>query len=337
MTKWYTEKGRENDVVLNTSVNLMRNLDEYPFPEKLTKEKMEKVNGIIKDIIFSDNAYALSCVDVAALTPSQTVSLAERYLISAEFASNTIGRGLLLSENESISVMLCEEDHVKIQSICSGLDFDKTYDTVSRIDSLIDDNAVYAFDERLGYLTQNPANLGTGMRASVTLHLPALSAAGNMNRLAQTVSKLGLTLRSCYLSGTTPVGSIYRLSNQVTLGISEKAALSNLSSIALQLASQERQTRELVIKDDRYIDKIWRSYGILQNAYLLKSKEFMELISFVRLGSACGILDVGLQKIYELMIDMQPATLNAFEGRELSVQERDALRAKSVKEKLKAN
>lgn len=335
MTKWYTEKGKENDVVLSTCVNLMRNLDDYPFPEKLRREEMEQVGNLVSDIILANNEYALSRVDVEALTPSQTVSLAERYLISAEFASNTKGRGLFLSEDESISIMLCEEDHIRIQSISSGLDFDKTYETVSRLDSVIDSNVVYAFDERIGYLTQNPTNLGTGMRSGVILHLPALTLTGSMSRLVQTVSKLGLNLKSCYSNGISPVGSIYRLSNQVTLGISERAALSNLSSIAMQLASQERQAREIVISDDRYIDKIWRSYGILQTAHMMKSKELMELISFVRLGSACGMLSVDLSIIDELMTDMQPATINASCGRDLTVNERDILRARLVKEKIK--
>lgn len=334
MSKWYKETGKENDVVLNTRIRLIRNLDEFPFPAKLGKNEREQVNNIVKDIILGENEFSLSYVEMDSLSNSQVVSLAERYLISPEFASDCDGRGLLLSEDESISIMLCEEDHIRLQVISSGLDFEKTYEAVSRLDSVIDSNAEYAFDEKIGYLTQSPSNLGTGMRASVMLHLPALSITGNMSRLASTVSKLGLNLKSYYTNGATPIANIYQLSNQVTLGISEKSALNNLSAIAMQLVSQERQSRELVINDDRYIDKIWRSYGILQTAYMMSCREFMELVSLVRLGGACGILDVDLQSIDELMIDMQPATINASSGKDFTLNERDTLRAKMIKEKI---
>ena len=334
MSKWYKNKGKENDVVLNTKIRLVRNLDEFPFPARLGKNEREQVNNIVRDIILGENEFELSYVEMDSLTNSQIISLAERYLISPEFASDSEGRGLLLSEDEAISIMLCEEDHIRLQVISSGLDFDKTYEVISSLDGVIDSNADYAFDEKIGYLTQSPSNLGTGMRASVMLHLPALSATGNMSRLASTVSKLGLTLKSYYSNGATPIADIYQLSNQVTLGISEKSALSNLSAIAMQLVSQERQSRELVIKDDRYIDKIWRSYGILQTAHMINCREFMELVSLVRLGSTCGILDVDLQSIDELMIDMQPATINASTGKSLTVSERDILRAGMIKEKI---
>ncbi|MBE6747292.1 MAG: ATP--guanido phosphotransferase [Ruminococcaceae bacterium] len=334
MSKWYENKGKENDVVLNTRIRLVRNLDEFPFPARLGKNEREQVNNIIRDIILGENEFQLSYVETDSLTNYQVVSLAERYLISPEFASDSEGRGLLLSEDEAISIMLCEEDHIRLQVISSGLDFDRTYEVISSLDSVIDNNADYAFDEKIGYLTQSPSNLGTGMRASVMLHLPALSATGNMSRLASTVSKLGLTLKSYYTKGATPIADIYQLSNQVTLGISEKSALSNLSAIAMQLVAQERQSRELVIKDDRYIDKIWRSYGILQTAHMINCREFMELVSLVRLGGACGILDVDIQSIDELMIDMQPATINASTGKNLTVNERDILRARMIKAKI---
>ncbi len=334
MEKWYQKSGNDNDVVLNTRISLLRNLEEYPFVSRLTKSEREKLNGVIKDIVLSNNVYGLSYIEMGSLGPYQAVSLAERGLITPEFASNSEGRALLLSEDESVGVMLCEEDHIHIRTVSSGLDFDTTYARASDIDSLIDSNEQYAFDSRIGYLTQNPANLGTGMRASVTLHLPALSITGSMPRLASTVSKLGLMLRNCYTNGITPVGQIYRLSNQVTLGISEKAALDNLKSIALQLVSQERQTREHVIKDDRYIDKIQRSYGILKTAHMMSCREFMELVSFVRLGSASGILKTDLQAIDELMIDMQPATINAAENKNFTSNERDVFRAAEIKKKI---
>ncbi len=334
MQKWYQKKGNDNDVVLNTRISLLRNLEEYPFVSKLTKSEREKLNGVIKDIVLSNNAYGMSYIDMESLGSFQIVSLAERGMITPEFASDPQGRALLLSEDEAVGVMLCEEDHIHIRSVSTGLEFDMPYTAVSDIDSLIDENEQYAFDERLGYLTQNPANLGTAMRASVTLHLPALSITGSMPRLASTVSKLGLMLRNRYTDGITPIGNIYSLSNQVTLGISEKAALDNLKSIAMQLVSQERQTREHVIKDDRYIDKIQRAYGVLKTAHMMSCREFMELASFVRLGSAGGLLETDIQVLDELMIAMQPATINASEGKSFTTSERDIFRAAEIKKKI---
>lgn len=334
MQKWYQKSGNDSDVVLNTRISLLRNLENYPFVSRLTKSEREKLCDVIKDIVLSNNVYGLSYIEMKSLGPYQAVSLAERCLITPEFASSSDGRALLLSEDESVGVMLCEEDHIHIRTVSSGLDFDSTYTKANEIDSLIDSNEQYAFDEKLGYLTQNPANLGTAMRASVTLHLPALSITGSMQRLASTVSKLGLMLRNCYTNGITPVGNIFRLSNQVTLGISEQAALDNLKSIALQLVSQERQTREHVIKDDRYIDKIQRSYGIIKNAHMMSCREFMELASFVRLGSVSGLVDIDIGAIDELMIDMQPATINAAENRNFTVGERDVFRAAQIKKKI---
>lgn len=334
MEKWYRIKGNENDVVQSTRIRLARNLEKYPFPLKLSVSEMKTVNEKVKNIILSNNRYDLSYVDMASLSETQTVSLAERFLISPEFASDTDGRALLLSEDEKISIMLCEEDHVRIQVISSGLDLESTFSVASNIDDVIDDGAGYAFDSRIGYLTSCPTNLGTGMRASLIMHLPALAATGSMSRLSSTVSKLGLTLRSFYTDGINPVGNIYQLSNQVTLGISEEAALKNLRSIAAQIISQERQARESVITDDKYIDKIYRSFGLIKSAYMMTCREFMELASYVRLGAACGIIDADILKIDELMIDVQPATMNALHSCNFTPAERDKMRAKEIKEKI---
>lgn len=334
MQKWYQQTGADNDVVLNTRISLLRNLEEYPFVSHLTVQERQKLNSTVRDIILSDNEYNLSYIEMSDLGPYQAVSLAERGLITPEFASSYDGRALLMSDDEAVGLMLCEEDHIHIRTVSSGLDFEKPYSEANAIDDLIDANEQYAFDARIGYLTQNPANLGTAMRASVTLHLPALSMTGSMPRLASTVSKLGLMLGNSYTNGVTPVGNIFRLSNQVTLGISEGAALDNLKSIALQLVSQERQTREHVIKDDRYIDKIQRAYGILKTAHMMSCRELMELVSLVRLGGASGLLDVSLQALDEMMIDMQPATVNAAESKEFTVGERDVFRAAQIKKRI---
>ena len=203
MNKWYIENGDQGDVVISTRVRLARNLEEYPFPCRLT------------------------------VTRSQAVSLAERHLVSPEFVSDRAGRGLLLTDDEAISIMLCEEDHIRLQVMMAGLALKEAYSVADKVDNIIGSKLNYAYDDRIGYLTQCPTNLGTAMRASVMLHLPALTRCGQIGKLAATVSKLGLVIRGAYGEGSSPRGDIYQLSNQITLGISEETALDNLQSITL--------------------------------------------------------------------------------------------------------
>jgi len=271
---------------------------------------------------------------MASLKDYEAVSLAEKHLVSPEFVSAREGRSLLLSEDESISVMLCEEDHIRIQVIRGGFALDEAFDEADKIDDIIDGRLQYAFDERIGYLTQCPTNLGTGMRASVMLHLPALAACGQIASLASTVSKLGLTIRGSYGEGTAAKCDIYQLSNQVSLGISEKAARDNLKSITLQLATRERTAREEIQKNPAFLDKLHRSYGILSSARILSADEMMELLSYVRLGAILGRIPVKPELINELIVSMQPATLNAASDRSLDAARRRELRAAIIRERL---
>lgn len=337
MNKWYIEKGEQGDIVLSTRIRLARNLKEYPFPHKLDAKGRQTVNAIIKEAVMSENTDNFSYLDMKTLTRSQAVSLAERHLISPEFASSVEGRALMLTPDESVSIMLCEEDHIRLQVMKAGLALRAAYETADRIDTLLDSKLQYAFDERIGYLTQCPTNLGTAMRASVMLHLPALTRIGHINRLASTVSKLGMTIRGAYGEGSSPKGDIYQLSNQITLGITETAALDNLQSIAAQLVNQEREAAKLMLANPESADKIWRALGILQTARLLSGDEFMELISLVRLGTANGLLQFKLEKLNELIVNMQPATINAREGKSLTVPERDTIRANVAREALKGD
>lgn len=331
---WYKNKGPEGDVVLSTRVRLARNLEDYPFPVRLSSEEKKNVSLLVKDSLFECDSKNLSFIDMSTLSPTKAVSLAEKHLISPEFAYEGAGRALLLSDDEDVSIMLCEEDHIRIQVILPGLSLDEAYGEADRIDTVIENKLNYAFDERIGYLTQCPTNLGTGMRASVMLHLPALSKKGAMRRLSTTVAKLGLTLRGSYGEGSEISGDIYQLSNQVTLGISEKAALQNLTSIAMQIVSQEKQARASLIKDEDFIDKIYRSWGILRSAYKLTSNELTNLISYVRLGAGEGIIDVPTEKLTAMFIELQPATVNVEMGKNLSQNERDVLRAEKVRNAL---
>lgn len=332
MSKWYIGEGDHNDIVISTRIRIARNLADYPFPVRLDNKSKIEVNEKIRDAL--DGKENLTYTELKTLTRSQIVSLAERHLISPEFASNSDARALLMSDNEDISIMLCEEDHIRIQVMKSGLALKEAYELANKIDTEINQSLKYAFDEKLGYLTQCPTNLGTGMRASVMLHLPALTAKGQIGSLASTVSKLGLTIRGAYGEGMSAMGDLYQLSNQVSLGISEKSAIDNLKTITLQLAAQERAAREEASKSIETEDAVFRAYGILKSARILSTKEFMSLISKVRLGAVLGMIKTDLKTINELMVSMQPATINAFVGKTLSLEERDVERAKIVRERL---
>ena len=332
MSKWYIGEGDHNDIVISTRIRIARNLADYPFPVRLDNKSKIEVNEKIRDAL--DGKENLTYTELKTLTRSQIVSLAERHLISPEFASNSDARALLMSDNEDISIMLCEEDHIRIQVMKSGLALKEAYELADKIDTEINQSLKYAFDEKLGYLTQCPTNLGTGMRASVMLHLPALTAKGQIGSLASTVSKLGLTIRGAYGEGMSAMGDLYQLSNQVSLGISEKSAIDNLKTITLQLAAQERAAREEASKSIETEDAVFRAYGILKSARILSTKEPMSLISKVRLGAVLGMIKTDLKTINELMVSMQPATINAFVGKTLSLEERDVERAKIVRERL---
>lgn len=331
MGKWYRDFGPEGDVVLSTRIRFARNIKEYPFPFRLDEDKKKELNSRIKDAVLSDNEN-MSFIEMESVPAFQTVSLAERHLISPEFAGPSKAKALILSDEEDISIMLQEEDHLRIQAMEAGLELDKAYEKAEKIEKDIGRTLNYAFDERIGFLTQCPTNLGTGMRASVMLHLPALTKQGLISRLASTVSKLGLVIRGAYGEGSQPGGDIYQISNQITLGISEKEAIFNLNSIVKQIISQERNARKELLSNEDYLDSIFRAYGILKYSRKLTSNEFMKLISLVRLASAEKIIDIDIEKINAMIPDMQPATVNVRNSAMLDAEERDKSRAKEVRE-----
>lgn len=333
MNKWYETKSN-NDVVLSTRIRFARNLADYPFPCRLDAQGREKVCSVVKDALSDVSGLKLNYIEMQSLTPKQAVSLAERHLISPEFTSLQKGRALLLSEDESISIMLCEEDHLRIQVIKGGLDLEGAFEIANKIDDLLDSKLHFAFDERIGYLTQCPTNLGTGMRASVMMHLPALAKCNQMSKLASTVSKLGLTIRGTFGEGSSAKGDIYQLSNQVSLGISEQSAIDNLKAITMQIATQEHSAGEEFVKNVNIVDRITRAYGILSTARLLSTDEMLDLFSWVRLGTAYNIIDTDITVLNELTETMQAATLACNNGESLNDDQRDEIRAKKVREKL---
>ena len=332
--KWYLGTGAQNDVVISTSIHLARNLKQFPFPASLSMQDKLKVNSVIKNAIDEINNYSFNYYEMKTLSQAEVVSLAERHLVSPEFASSRDGRALLLTEDEAVSVMLNEEDHIRLQVMYAGFALDEAYRTADKIDSQLSGKLQFAFDDRLGYLTQDPTALGTGMKASVVLHLPALVSSSQITKLITTVSKLGLSLRGSYGEGAAAKGDLFRLSNTITLGISEKAAIENLKSIALQIAAQERVAREEIFKAPVTEDRIFRAYGVLKYARMIDTSEFMELISLVRLGAVKGIINMDCAQIEALMIHMQPATISLSVDRPLDRIERDKLRAQLVRQNL---
>ena len=323
-----------SDVVISTRIRFARNLKDYPFPCRLSEDKKRKVASIIKEAVLEGHS-AISdrfkYIQMSELTQEEAVSLVERHLVSPEFISGRQGRGLLLLNDESVSIMINEEDHVRIQVISRGMKLNETYELADKIDTLLDERLDFAFDEKLGYLTQCPTNIGTGMRASLMLHLPALQESGAMGKIAASLSKLGIVIRGLYGENTDPSGAIYQLSNQVTLGITEQEAIKNLHDIAMQLVTQERNTREQLSENINMLDSIYRSYGILSYAKLISNSECMKLLSNVRFGVEMGCFEFDFDTLDRLFIEIQPATLMKNIGKKLTPAERDHIRAELVR------
>lgn len=332
MNKWYEKTGNDIDVVIGTRVSIARNISKYPFTSRLDTQSKVEICEKIKETVQNLYKDRFKYVKMSDLTQDEAISLAERSLVSPEFVSCTDGRALLMQDDESVSIMLCEEDHIKIQAMLAGLELDKVYAFTDEIDTSLDKELEFAFDKELGYLTQCPTNIGTALKASVLLHLPALNASRQISKLATTVSKLGLTLTGVYGEVSSPRSNVYLLSNQVTLGITERAAIENLSSITMQIIEQERSARKELLKDLRFQDILWRSCGTLQNARILSFDEFIHDISNIRIGASDGTLNVPMEKINELIITMQPATINMSKGERLDRQQRDSIRAEKVRE-----
>ena len=338
LQKWQSRSGPEGDVVISTRIRLARNLPKIPFPCRMNEEQARVVEQAVRRAVeHSSNAISgsLHYEELQDMTKTELVSMVERHLVSPDFIRKNTGRALFLSPDESISIMVNEEDHLRIQAMQEGLALEKTYQIANALDDALNTSLHFAFDSTLGYLTQCPTNLGTGMRASVMLHLPALQSSGQLGRITNHLSKLGLTLRGTYGEGSEPVGALYQLSNQVSLGLSEEEAINNLRSITMQLVEQEREARTKLVSDNKRVDAIARSLGILQSARMLSSDEFMKLISNVRLGVSTGVLTgISYETMNRLLTETQPATMSLSHGGSLSAEERDALRAKLVREAL---
>ena len=335
MSSWYTTHAPEDDIAVSTRIRLARNLSGLPFPARMTPEQRRELNLKVKNAVLQSNtpfAKSLKYIDMADVPQTEIAAMVERHIISPEFAEENADRAIIISADESISIMIGEEDHVRIQVILGGLQLEKAYDTAEQLDSLLYNELHFAFDRSLGFLTECPTNLGTGLRASVMLHLPVTESNGEISSIAETVGKIGFTVRGMYGEGTKASASMYQVSNQITLGISEKNAIDNLKIITAQLIDKERKVRNGLNKI-KLEDMCFRALGTLQNSRILSSKEMMDLLSRIKLGISMGIIKTDVLPI-KLFIEGQPNMLMKKYG-QLEPEERDIYRAAFIRDALK--
>lgn len=331
MSNWYSEAAT-NNIVVSTRVRLARNLSGLPFPFRMTSQQRDDLKSRVKTAVKrSDSPYAknLKFIDMADVPENEIKAMVERHIISPQFARTNNGKAIILSEDESISIMIGEEDHLRIQVILAGLQLEKAYEIAEQIDTTLHESLSFAFDSDLGYLTECPTNLGTGLRASVMMHLPLCESTGQLNSISETVSKIGFTVRGIYGEGSQSEAGLYQISNQITLGISEKTAIDNLSLIASQIKEKETNAQQQ-LKMLSLEDKIFRTLGILQNCRILESREMMNLLSLINLGIRLGILNNKYAPI-KMLIEAQPNMLMKKFG-VLTPEDRDIKRAELIRE-----
>ncbi len=335
MSNWYQNEAVNSDIAVSSRIRIARNLKGIPFSSKMSLEQKKELNKKVKQAITNSNssfAKSLKYIEMRDIPENQRFAMVERHIISPEFAAKGLDGAIILSSDESISIMVGEEDHIRIQVILGGLNIDEAYDIADKIDTLLHNSLDFAFDSKLGFLTECPTNLGTGLRASVMLHLPALETSGEMESLSQSISKIGFTVRGMYGEGTKSLASLYQISNQITLGLSEKNALDNLKIITAQLIEKEKEIRNGYNKL-KIEDLCFRALGLLQNSRILSSEEAMNLLSSVKLGKSMGILDIEQSPI-KLLIESQPFMLMQKFGI-MEADERDICRANMIRKTLK--
>lgn len=341
LSDWMKGGGPEADIVISSRIRLARNLMDTPFPWVATKEQLETVISKLAAIIEkSKNNEALGRLELIRMDRLNSLErqvLVEKHLISPHLANEARAGAVILSQNESISIMINEEDHLRIQCLFPGFQLEEAWNQANSIDDWLEINLDYAFDEKRGYLTTCSTNVGTGLRASVMVHLPALVMTKQMNRILPAINQLGLVVRGIYGEGSEALGNIFQISNQITLGRSEQEIIEDLRNVAKQLIDQERKARQRLMESSRIMveDKIFRSYGILSQARVIESKEAMQRISDVRLGIDLGLLPgVSATILNELIVLTQPGFLQQYAGQMLSPEERDIRRAKLIRERL---
>lgn len=330
-----------NDIIISSRVRLARNFSQYPFPSKMNNKEAEEIISRVKDTLMNykdEEIGDLLFLDMSSLGDIDKQMLVEKHLISPDLAASTRKCAAIISKNEKTSIMINEEDHLRIQALFHGMQIDNAWKLCDKIDDVLDKNIEYACSDTYGYLTCCPTNLGTGIRVSVMLHLPALVITDYIRNILDACSKLKIAVRGMYGEHSEAIGNMFQMSNQVTLGQTEEEIISSIKNIAMQVVEQENTLRKQLHKQNmiKFEDKIYRSFGILTNARSISAEESLKLISDVRLGIDMGIIkDVNIDTLNEIMLSIQPACLQKLLGKPLDPDDRDAKRAELIRMKLK--
>ena len=337
--EWLRGEGPHHQIVISSRVRLARNLRSRAFPGWAKKAERTAILDLIKprveELPEMQDSFSELLQDLSAI---EKQVLVERHLISREHAAKSVGSAIVMNRRQTLSIMINEEDHLRMQSIRSGLQLRQAFKLVDKVDSSLESKLEFAYDQRLGYLTACPTNVGTGMRASAMLHLPGLVLSELINQVIQAVSKIGLAVRGLYGEGTEAMGNLFQISNQTTLGEKEDEIINRLSKVIETIIEKEHDARQVLIqkKSNTLWDQIGRAYGVLTFAHAMSSKEALNLLSIIKLGVDLGAFPEDRRlPIDELFIDTQPAHLQKGSQQKLNAEERDHLRAEIIRERLK--
>ena len=337
--EWLRGTGAEVDIVVSSRIRLARNLAAYPFTNRATSHQKADLETLLRERIAKlELTPRLHYLSIAGLSPLDRQFLIERQLISREIANTEGPRGVAFDERETVSLMINEEDQLRLQVIRSGLSLDEAWQDIDRVDDLLEEKVTYAFSEEFGYLTACPTNVGTGMRGSVLLHLPALGWTKQLEKVFRALQKINLAVRGLYGEGSRASGDFYQISNQITLGKSEATILSEIREVIPEIIKYERSARTALLRENRQAlqDRVARAYGTLGSATMMTSEETMDLLSTVRLGIHLGLLDdLTIPTVNELFLNTQPAHLQKLTGNSLDGEERNAARARYLRTRLR--
>lgn len=337
---WLAGQGPEGDIVMSSRIRLARNLEGHKFLHQISEnEKAEIERYLYERLKNLPVQQSLHYFRLDKLDAIDRLLLVERHLVSKEHASGNGARGVFVTENESMSIMVNEEDHLRVQALHAGLQLEQTWLEINDLDSAIEERVNYAFSSKFGYLTCCPTNVGTGMRASVMLHLPALVMTKQITKVFESVAKIGLAVRGLFGEGTYASGDFYQISNQLTLGKAEIGIVENIGSVVPQIVRYERTVRDTLVSQSKELleDRVWRAYGLLENARVISSEETLDLLSAVRLGVNLGMIDrLDTGTVNALFILTQPAHLQKLHKKRLDTASRDKARADFIRERLSA-
>lgn len=341
--QWMEQAGPEGDVVLSSRIRLARNLNGVPFPGQADAEQLKRIDSRIvasvRDLFQTAEKHRYQLLNMEKLTEQERRILVEKHLTSLKHVQEPVSRSLIVRDDTAVSIMVNEEDHFRIQSLTAGLDLKAAWQMADETDDLLESRLGFAFTEDLGYLTSCPTNLGTGLRASVMMHLPALVLMGQMHRIIEASTQLGMAVRGFYGEGTEAYGNVFQVSNQQTMGFNETEIVHNVLGLTKQIVEQERAARRMLMGDsgEELADRIWRSYGILRYSRSMSGQEALGLLSAVRLGVDLGIIGELSPTIFtELILATRSCMVDRMAHTDkLDKLERNRLRAKLIRERIK--